>query len=304
MTMIVIGEALIDVVSPVGQETSKAVGGSPLNVAVGLARLNHAVKFVTEIGDDLHGGIIREYLTTNRVALITSERAGGGTSTASALIDAKGGAKYAFSISWDISEVRLAAERALQAASHVHVGSIASQLSPGSDQVLALFKDAPKRIFRSFDPNCRPQITPNNIKARDMAEQFIAHSNVVKASDEDINWLYPDSTYRKVAERWIELGAEFVAVTRGDKGAWSIRNDGLIVDVPAMQVNVVDTIGAGDSFMAAILSAFSTKHPDELSRAGITEALRHSVRSAAITCTRAGANPPVETELASLAYQD
>jgi fructokinase len=314
----VIGESLVDIISDPhreapaqgsstqGTSTQAHPGGSPLNVAVGAARLGLATTLVTHYAADPFGDMIESHLNTNGVTAVRGGTAP--TSTATATLDPDGGATYAFDISWDINGAALPALEAVQDSEHVHAGSIAAVLAPGDQATLALLAAAAKHASISYDPNCRPGISPDVAAARAQAERFVAASDIVKASDEDLGWLYPDRTPEETLSAWLELGPAVVAMTRGAAGPVILSRRGR-VELAAEAITVADTVGAGDSFMAALISGL-----DQLSALGAAgrprlqaltvEDLRalaaYANRAAAITCSRPGANPPRTAELGHL----
>jgi len=317
----IIGEALVDIIHGArvdtdgqGADTAQTAadtdtpaafpGGSPLNVAVGCSRLGMDARLVTAYGNDEYGRMIGGYLAANAVAAVN-----GGmetTSTAAAHLDEHGAATYDFDISWDIAGALADAEITLADTHHTHTGSIATALSPGSEAVLELLTAARAHSTISFDPNCRPAISPDVEASRQRAEAFVALSDVVKASDEDLLWLYPQRTLDESAAAWLSLGPAFVIVTRGPEGPIVLSRTARL-EVPTPVVNVVDTVGAGDSFMSGLLSGLDAANllgPDARDRLHtLSEETLHNLaayanRTAAITCSRAGSNPPWQAELA------
>ncbi len=197
----------------------------------------------------------------------------------------------------------------LQGTTLLHTGSIATMLAPGATAVLAAVEYAHPRATISFDPNCRPSIITDVDYARRQAEKFASLADVVKASDEDLEWLYPGVDPLDSARRWLSLGGTegpaMVVVTRGAAGPWGITAAGEAA-YPAPRVEVADTVGAGDSFMAALLSGIVDRGLDgaqnrkdlrELPAEGLAELLAHASRAAAVTVSRPGANPPTRAEL-------
>ena len=322
----IIGEALVDIIhgaradtDDLGANTAALAadagrpapdapaafpGGSPLNVAVGCSRLGMDARLVTAYGNDEYGRMIGGYLAANAVAAVN-----GGmktTSTAAAHLDENGAATYDFDISWDIAGALADAEILLADTHHTHTGSIATALSPGSEAVLELLTAARPHSTISFDPNCRPAISPDVNASRQRAEAFVALSDVVKASDEDLLWLYPQRTLDESAAAWLGLGPAFVIVTRGPEGPIVLSRSARL-EVPAPVVDVVDTVGAGDSFMSGLLSGLDAANllgPDardqlhSLSEETLHNLAAYANRTAAITCSRAGSNPPWQAELA------
>ncbi|MCX8455221.1 carbohydrate kinase family protein [Paenarthrobacter ureafaciens] len=303
----VIGEALVDVVQR-SSGIEAHVGGSPLNVAVGLARLDHPVQFLGRYGKDAYGDSVGAHLRSSSV-MVPLPPDDKPTSVATALVDDDGAATYTFDLAWDVPGLIGRLPLMLQGATLLHTGSIAAFLEPGAAEVLAAVEFAHPRCTVSFDPNCRPSIITDREYARKQAERFVSLADVVKASDEDLEWLYPGEDVLDSARRWMALGGHegpaMVVVTRGARGPWGITRAGE-TQVPAPLVDVVDTVGAGDSFMAGLLSAIvdrgldGAQNRDEL-RAMPAETLAaimdHAARAAAVTVSRAGANPPSRAEL-------
>lgn len=308
----VIGESLVDIIDD--QRRGNAApemhpGGSPLNVAVGCARLDLRTKLVTHFAEDRYGRMIADHLDSNGVESIV----GGSepTSTALASLDAAGAAQYTFSISWDLNGASIPALAAAESSLHVHTGSIATALPPGNKAVRGMVEAARPHATISFDPNCRPAISPDVAAAREQAEDFVAASDIVKASDEDLLWLYPNRTLEESIAAWLALGPALVALTRGANGPVLLSQTGR-GDVPGETVKVADTVGAGDSFMAALISGLMQL--DALGAAGrerlhgITQDQLHALaryanKAAGITCSRPGANPPGLADLGPLTNQ-
>lgn len=299
----VIGEALIDEVLSDTAPPRAHVGGSPLNVAVGLARLGHPTQFLGRFGDDEFGRRIRRHLAENAV-LAPLPADSEPTSVASARLDPAGGANYTFQLSWELPGLA-SRDDLFNGTTLVHTGSIAAMLDPGARDVLTAIQHARPFATITFDPNCRPTIMTDVNYAREQAEKFVALADVVKASNEDLEWLYPGQDHRESARRWLQLGPAVVVVTRGSKGPWAVTERGEC-EVPATATSVVDTVGAGDSFMAALLSALVDRELDgaqrrnELHGLSVEQTqgvLAFAAAAAAVTVSRAGANPPTRDEL-------
>jgi fructokinase len=303
----VIGEALVDVVQR-SSGVDAHVGGSPLNVAVGLARLDHAVQFIGRFGKDAYGESIAAHLRSSSV-MVPLPPDESPTSLATALIDDDGAASYTFDLAWELPGLAGRLPFMLQGTSLLHTGSIATMLEPGAADVLAAVEHAHPNATVSFDPNCRPSIIKDRDYARAQVERFVALADVVKASDEDLEWLYPGVDVLESARRWLSLGGSggpaVVVVTRGADGPWGVTAAGE-AQVDAPKVEVADTVGAGDSFMAALLSGIvdrglaGAQNREELHAmpAEVLEGiLGHAARAAAITVSRPGANPPTRAEL-------
>lgn len=309
----VIGEALIDEVVRNGAEPLRHVGGSPMNVAVGLARLGHPVQFLGRYGDDPYGRMVAAHLRENHVLLPVAPDALP-TSVARAVLDADGAAAYEFDLHWEVPAAAPGTHGApnfmLAPTTLLHTGSIAGMLQPGAAQVFEAVVAAHPQATISYDPNCRPTIIADVDYARRQAEKFVRLADVVKASDEDLAWLYPGVDPHESARRWLSINADaggpaMVVVTQGAAGPWAVCAAGEI-SAAAPEVAVVDTVGAGDSFMSALLGALVDLELDGAQRRESLRALgvgqvqgliHHAAAAAAITVSRAGANPPTKAEL-------
>jgi fructokinase len=301
---VVIGEALVDLV---GQRGSRMLvahpGGSPANVALGLGRLGNPVTLMTHLGQDAFGEMISAHLEASGVRVEGAD-AEGSTSLAVATL-AAGIATYDFRIEWDIGNLEpLPVETRC-----LHTGSLATVLEPGRTDVQNLLEHEHQRgrVTISYDPNVRPALLGSPEDARPGIEHLVSLSDVVKVSDEDLNWLYPDREDEDVAREWLRTGPALVVVTRGGKGVFGVTAD-MEVRRPATQIDLVDTVGAGDSFTSGLLDGLrradliggsrrqSLATIDEASLISVLDA---ASRIAAITCSRPGADPPTRAELES-----
>ncbi|WP_285136063.1 PfkB family carbohydrate kinase [Microbacterium sp. lyk4-40-TSB-66] len=292
---LVIGEALIDIVDRGGAE-SAYVGGSPLNVAVGLSRLGVETTFATEFAGDDHGRLIAEHVDAAHVAVVQTAVEATRTSTARARIGADGSATYDFDLSWEFAR-----PPRTDGFSIVHVGSVGALRSPGADRVVELVEALPRDVLVSFDPNVRPALLASVDATRDLVHRYAARANVVKLSDEDAEWLYPDDP-SSAAGRLLEQGAAIVVVTRGEQGSTLSTRAGDL-HVPGHAVDVVDTIGAGDSYMSGLIAALvrgiglERLIEGRFVDADLAAAGRAAAVAAGITVSRAGAAPPTTVEL-------
>jgi len=298
--VLVIGEALIDIVRRPGQPDQEHPGGSPANVALGLARLGQRASLLTRIGDDARGRSIADHLGASGVLLVDGSVTAESTSTAAALIGADGSASYEFDLDW-----RLPAAIAPAGFDVVHTGSIAAFLQPGGDQVLDLIRSAHAQASVTYDPNARPRLMGEPGSARTRVEALVALSDVVKVSDEDLAWFAPGEDPVAVATTWVATGPAIVIITRGARGVTAITSRDR-VDVMAPTIEVIDTVGAGDSFMGAVIDHLlrigllgpgTRTTLDAITTEEIHRLLAYGAEVAAVTCSRAGANPPTRTEL-------
>lgn len=288
---LVIGEALIDIVDG----RSQHVGGSPLNVAVGLARLGRDVDFLTHIGTDAAGRRIEEYLEDAGVQLVPGSTDAGKTPTAMATIAADGSATYEFDLDW-----RLEGTPPVPPPLFVHTGSIAAVREPGCLAVAALLDAYRISATITFDPNVRPSLIADRDQARQRIDTLIARADVVKVSDEDLRWLVPERAPLDTARSWLSCGPAIVAVTQGAHGASACCAAGQTA-VPAKPVEVVDTVGAGDAFMVGLIDSLwelgllGGDRKGELRGIGLdllTSALDVAATASALTVARAGADLP------------
>ncbi|OBF61160.1 ribokinase [Mycobacterium sp. 852002-50816_SCH5313054-b] len=285
---LVIGEALIDIVDHV-----EHVGGSPLNVAVGLARLGREVDFLTHIGGDERGRRIASYVKASGVQLVPGSTSAVRTPTAVATVAEDGSAAYTFDLDWQLSGTPEVAPPLF-----AHTGSIAAVRDPGGLAVGALLDAYRVSATLSFDPNVRPSLIADRDVARDRIARLVERSDIVKASDEDLRWIDPDHEPEWTARAWLASGPALVVVTMGDRGAVAFCPAGR-VRVAARPVAVVDTVGAGDAFMVGLLDAlWGFLGADRRAALGgigldaLTAALESASVLSALTVGRAGADLP------------
>lgn len=303
----VIGEALVDIVNKPNQPSQTHPGGSPMNVAVGVSRLGHEAEFIGHWGKDQHGELIVAHLKDSGVKIPFTADAPK-TSVAQANIGETGAADYQFDIAWSLETATDELTYATEHSTAIHVGSIGAMLEPGASQVLQTVQDAAASALISYDPNCRPSIIPDSSQAREWAEKIVAHSDLIKASDEDLLWLYPHRSLPESARAWLAEGASMLVITRGELGVFAINEATAPhgVEIPAHRVEVADTVGAGDSLMAALLAylldqgiegAEAKEKLAQMPAEEITQMLTFATVAAGITVSRPGANPPSRQEL-------
>lgn len=307
--VLVVGEALVDVV-----DERAHPGGSPLNVAVGLARLGLDTTLLTMIGDDEDGRMLVEHLASEGVHLMRdSVVPAARTSRAVATVDAEGVAAYDFELAWTLPDS--ASASAFAEASDesdvalMHVGSLGAVLEPGARTVADMLEAAPTAALRTYDPNVRPQLMGPRDAAVMRAEKIMRSSHVVKLSDADAEYLYPQLEVETVLGHIVGLGPRLAVVTRGAEGCVAVlaHDDEALVG-QALPVDVVDTIGAGDAFMSGLLFGLvSTGAAGWLvgqecevtadDRARIVTSIDLALASAAVAVSRPGAAPPNPEDL-------
>jgi len=298
--VLVVGEALVDIVRYADGSVHKHAGGSPANVAVALARLGHAVDLATSLGDDRLGTVLRRHFADAGVSLVGESSPSVRTSSALASLDETGAASYTFDLVWDLAPFEVDPAPVL-----VHTGSLGAVLLPGAETVASTLARLRSTATVSYDLNARPAATGVDAALLTRIERLVGLSDVVKASDEDLLALYPDRPVEAAAEHLLALGAGAVVVTWGARGAVCHTAAG-VVEAPARRAKVADTIGAGDSFCAALLHGLlehglaGADHRAELaalSPDGWLSVLDQANRAAAITVSRPGADPPTRSEL-------
>jgi fructokinase len=299
----VIGEALVDLVDSGDQRTFTAhLSGSPLNVAVGLARLGRPTQLLARFSHDTFGRRLRDFAERNGVSLARAVDAPQPSTLAVVNLDEHRNARYDFyldgSVDWQWRPEELVVP---DDTTILHTGSLASWTPPGADYVLATLRRARPTALVSYDPNVRPALLGAPARARPLVEAAVAAAHLVKASDDDTAWLYPGDRPADTARRWLDLGATAVVITRGADGAVGYRRDADPLERPARPVRLVDTIGAGDAFTSGLLDALAragARDPASLAAADLGAALDEAILVAALTCERAGADPPTAAEVA------
>ena len=289
--VVVLGEALVDVVVRDGDESAEHVGGSPANVALGLGRRGIDVLLITALGKDRRGDLVAEHLRASGVRLDADSFSAARTSAATAVIAEDGSAEYEFDIAW-----QLPAALPAGGASVVHTGSIAAFLEPGASAVRRYLRQSVGALV-PFDPNVRPALVGSHAEAVATFEETAALADLVKMSDEDANWLYPSSDVADVLNRVLGLGPRLVVITQGAAGS-VLANSGMEVVVPSERVDVVDTIGAGDTYMASLVASVLKTGLEHATQDTLERMGRDAARAAAITVSRAGADLPWSRELA------
>ena len=295
--IVVVGESLIDIAAD-----GETVGGSPLNVAVALGRLEGPTLLITEVGGDARGAAVVEHVQGSEIELIAAPTHDGRTSTATVGFDDDGQPVYDLDISWHLPHQELPHCDAL------HVGSLGTVLEPGRESVLDLVEQAWARdVFVSYDPNVRAPLAGSGEAWRDV-ESLADRSHLVKLSDQDIELLHPGADPDDIA-RSLLTGerTELVIRTRGADGAVGYVEDGggvLVVEVPGVPVEVADTVGAGDAFTAGVLAVLLETRSFGDFGAGIPrgpERLRALLQAAsevaALSCARPGAAAPPRSRL-------
>jgi len=299
----VLGEALIDLV-PRGRagEYQAHPGGSPFNVAVGLARLGNRTALMARLGASAFGRLLHDAAEAEGIDLSAAPNAAEPATLAVVSVNEPASVSYDFYLDgtadwqWTRTEIREIPDDT----EVMHFGSIASWTPPGSKLIDSVVQElhASGEVLVSYDPNIRSAVLGAPGRGRQYVERGVHRAHVVKASREDLEWLYPSRSVEEVAGRWNAAGAPLVVITDGANGAIAYREGSVPLHRPGRAVHVVDTIGAGDAFTAGLLNGLVRRHLHApasvatISDAALTDVLDEAVLVSALTCERAGADPP------------
>ncbi len=305
---VVCGEALFDVFAtgetPTGMAMDARIGGSPFNVALGLARLGQPVAFLSQVSRGFLGERLMRALAAEGVDITTVQRSDAPTTLSLIGVDARGVPSYAFY--GEGCADRLLDETSLDrlptGVKAINFGSYATVVGTTAATQRALVERAQGRALIAYDPNIRLNVEPRLEVWRDQIEWMLPRTQLLKVSDEDLGLVWPGLAPAEFARRALAQGVQLVVVTRGAEGAsgWTAAAR---AEVPPVKVTVVDTVGAGDTFQAALLTwlaerdALAAASLAALSQDALTDALGFAARAAALTCSRRGADMPRRTEL-------
>jgi fructokinase len=303
--ILISGEALIDLI-PDPEKDSRydaVLGGSPYNVAIGLARLGAPTGFISRISNDANGEKLAAALEQAGADLALVARDARPSTLAFVMRGtAQTGSRYSFYLdatafdgAWPFPDVWP------EAARHLHVGSISAIEPRHGESVVAALHHARGQATTSFDPNIRPLVTPDRASVVAMVERQVAIASLVKSSQEDLEWLYPGRAVEDSLSDWARRGPKFCVATLGGRGA-EAQFGAERLHVAAPRIDVVDTVGAGDSFMSALLAAMNRdgalgSRAAVPTRERLQAWLDFAARASAITCTRKGSDPPTLAEV-------
>ena len=292
--MWVCGEVLVDLINGVGH-----IGGGPENTAIALARLGHQVEFIDGISSDQWGIAAKDELNLDGVGTRFCKFSDKPTCQAIVTLDQNGSATYEFVIdgtaTFDFSADWLP-DPYKHKPSLLHIGTLVTAIEPAASVLFEWALEVSELAPIIFDPNVRPAVIPDRENYRAQVEKWVDISAVVKVSEDDLTWLYPGEDHVEIAKRWIANDVSVVVITHGADGLTGVTAQG-VVKAPGVKVDVVDTIGAGDTVGAVIAEAVKNIGLVELHGAALMVTLEKAARAAAITCSRKGANPPTSREL-------
>ena len=304
------GEALIDFIpTPDGKGYRPCPGGSILNIAVGLGRLQVPVGFLSRLSKDIFGIQLADHLLKDGVNLKYCPRVEGQTTLAFVSIKETSDQEpqYAFystgAVDRDMTTENLP-ECFNEEVLALHFGSISLVLEPGASTLETLMKRERRRRILTLDPNVRPALIKNKDAYRQRFSDWISNVDILRLSQVDYDYIFPDRKIELVLPEWFKAGLSLVILTLGEDGARGFLPDGRNVFVPAQKVKVKDTVGAGDSYFSAVL-AYLYNHGKlkdrslirEMSTQVLDECLSFASKAAAINCTREGADPPYKHEM-------
>jgi fructokinase len=302
--ILVSGEALIDLfigaATTTGFPAEAVAGGSPFNVAIGLGRLGRPAAFLSTLSEDVFGTFLAEKLTESGVSSSYIQRLPNVTTLSVVATSSSGQPQYSFyapnSADRALTPEALPAELPADV-NAIAAGSYALGVEPIASAIETLLRrEAGSRVI-SLDPNVRPRVVGDLNAYRERFERLLAYADIVKASDEDIELLYGTHDLASAARAWLQRAPKLVVVTRGEKGPLAAFGD-KILERPAPKIDVVDTVGAGDTFHAGLLAWLDVNNlltpggVAGLNEMQVTAALNFAAAAAAIVCTRRGANPP------------
>ena len=294
MSIWVCGEVLIDALP--GQSL---LGGGPANTAIALANLGEKVEFIGVISSDEYGDMARGEFERHGVAISHVFESPKPTAMAKVSVDEGGVASYLFTIggtaTFDFGEGWLPNPSRTTPAL-LHIGSLAAIVEPGAQAVYEWAMRIAEFAPVVYDPNIRPAYLSDRNRYLESVENWISISSVVKASDDDLTWLYPETDLIEIAKNWLAIGAHLVVITKGAQGLIAVTSEE-VIDVPGISVPVIDTVGAGDTVGAVISQAIVKNGLDNMRGNVLREALNCAALAAAITCSRAGIQPPMRSEL-------
>ena len=301
MAVWVCGEALIDLI-PVrpGSDQRQAIpGGGPANTAHALARLDIPTEFIGGLSDDQYGQRMRAEFIAGRVGLTFTPEHQLPTCLAIVSIDVDGGATYEFKIdgtaTFAFTAENLPDPKVIQPDA-IYIGTLATIIEPGASILKDWIIQAKDYVPIIYDPNIRSSVISDRSRYQEVVKEWVALSNVVKASEDDLAWLYPETDPLEIARSWVSIGVQLVVITKGENGIVGVTEN-QEVSIPGIKVDVIDTVGAGDTVGAVIVEALVELGLEKLISELLSHTLHRAALAAAITCSRAGANPPTKAEL-------
>lgn len=301
MSIWVCGEVLIDLL-PGTPDRIAVVGGGPANTAKALARLGHDVHFIDGISTDDYGVKARAELLADEVKLdlaLTSDKP---TCLAIVTLADDRKASYEFKIDGTATfdfDLNWLPDPSVHKPSVLHIGTLVTIVEPGASVLYDWAMQVAEFAPIVFDPNIRPSVMSDRDRYQAAVEKWAAISSVIKVSDDDLAWLFPGQPFEEIAKRWVADGAALVVVTRGINGSIGYTESS-VEEAHGVKIDLADTVGAGDTVGAIIIEAMIQDGILSLQGEGLKKVLTRAAAAAAITCSRAGAQPPYKHELSKL----
>jgi fructokinase len=301
MAVWVCGEALIDLipVTPGSDQRQVIPGGGPANTAHALARLDIPTEFIGGLSDDQYGQRMRAEFMAGRVGLTFTPEHQLPTCLAIVSIDLDGGATYEFKIdgtaTFAFATENLPDPKVIQPEA-IYIGTLATIIEPGASILKDWVIQAKGYAPIIYDPNIRSSVISDRSRYQEVVKEWVKLSNVVKASEDDLAWLYPGIDPLEIARSWVSQGVQLVVITKGENGIVGVT-DNQEVSIRGVKVDVIDTVGAGDTVGAVLVEALVEFGLEKLTSELLSHTLHRAALAAAITCSRAGANPPTKAEL-------
>jgi fructokinase len=301
MTVWVCGEALIDLipVEPGSEQRNAIPGGGPANTAHALARLGIPTEFIGGLSDDEYGRRMRAEFIADGVGLTFTPEHKLPTCLAIVSIAIDGGATYEFKIDGTATfafEAETLPDPNTFNPDAIYIGTLATIIEPGVKILKDWIEKSKDCAPIIYDPNIRSAVISDRDKYQEVVKNWVALSSVVKASEDDLTWLYPDIEPLDIAHTWVEEGVKLVVITKGENGIIGVTNYQEIF-IPGIKVDVIDTVGAGDTVGAVLVEAIVEFGLEKLINELLSHTLHRAVLAASITCSRSGANPPTKDEL-------
>jgi len=304
--IISLGEALIDFISQKDLQFNGFPGGSPMNTSVAISRLGIPCQFLGRISNDIFGTRLIEHLENNSVGTDLILRTDENTTLSFVQKQEDGQAKYAFFANntadrnlpkEELNKITIPKETKI-----LHFGSISLSMEPCGSSISEFLLNLSTDLMLSFDPNIRPSLVPDKEKYMNRFKKLCSISSVIKLSDEDLLWLYPELDTEKAVSLLLKSGVSLIALTTGKTGAQLINRENR-VSSPLFDLPVADTIGAGDTFHGAMLSYLYSKNwingevLNNLTKEQLRNIGDYANKAAGINCSRSGANPPTKLEM-------
>jgi len=301
-----LGEALIDFISQKDLEFKGFPGGSPMNTSVAISRLGVPCQFLGRISNDMFGNQLIDHLKNNSVGTDMVLRTDDSTTLSFVQKQPDGQAQYGFFANGtadrnfpleELNKITLPKEARI-----IHFGSISLSMEPCGSTISEFLLNNTKNLMLSFDPNIRPSLVPDRDKYMERFKKLCEISTILKLSDEDLFWLYPELDSDKAINLLLELGVSLIALTTGKTGAMLINKNNRVAS-PLFDLPVADTIGAGDTFHGAMLSYLYKQNwldrntLNNFTKEQLSDIGNFANKAAGINCSRSGANPPTEQEM-------